>query len=166
MFRFLRQNHLFASFASYSHQNIRTNLFTDIQFDAKQMHVEAYIRLTFSHAGEYSLQYIHFEANIPKTSSKFHIQVFAYMRIFPCKYSHYSEYLVCIASNYIGKPFTTLRPQLIFGSFWKYSLKTNIRFCFYSCKIHLHSLMRNKRIKHVRLLGKETKILFSMFWSI
>ncbi len=48
-----------------------------------------------------------FEANIHKTSSEIHIQVnislqiLAYKRIFACKYSHTSEYLLSIALNYI-----------------------------------------------------------------
>jgi hypothetical protein len=35
MLRYIRKHHLFASFASYSLQNIRTNLHTNIRFDAK-----------------------------------------------------------------------------------------------------------------------------------
>jgi hypothetical protein len=80
MFQYICKQHLFASFASHSLQNIRINSHTNIQFDAKQIHVEANIcfrgniRFTFSHSGKYSLQNICFEADIPKTSSKFHIQ--------------------------------------------------------------------------------------------
>jgi hypothetical protein len=70
MFRFIRKHHLFASFASHLLRNIRTKSDTNIQFDAQQMHVKASIRIRanirykFSHAGEYSLQNIRFEANI------------------------------------------------------------------------------------------------------
>jgi hypothetical protein len=41
MFWNIRKQHLFASFISYSLQNIRTNLHTHIRFDAEQIHVEA-----------------------------------------------------------------------------------------------------------------------------
>ncbi len=37
MFRYIRKHHLFAPFASYSLQNIRTNSNTNIQFVAKQI---------------------------------------------------------------------------------------------------------------------------------
>jgi len=114
MFRYIRRHHLFASFASYSLRNIHTKSYTNIRFDAKQMHVGANIcfganiRFPFSHAGEYSLRNSCFEANIHKTSSEIHIQVninlqiLACERIFACKYSHTSEYLLPIALNYIG----------------------------------------------------------------
>jgi hypothetical protein len=35
-FRYIRKNHLFASFASYLLQNIRTDSHTKIRFDAKK----------------------------------------------------------------------------------------------------------------------------------
>ncbi len=60
----IRKHHLFASFASYSLRNIRTNSYKNFRFDTKQMHVEvdirfrANIRYTLSHAGEYSPQNI------------------------------------------------------------------------------------------------------------
>jgi hypothetical protein len=75
---------------------------------------------TFSHTGEYLLQNISLEANVRKTLSEFHIQantriqtnirlqLFAYKRIFACKYSHTTEFSFCIASNYKGQPFTIL----------------------------------------------------------
>ncbi len=105
----------------------RTDSHTNILFDAK-IHVaanfrfRAYIRLRFSHNGEYLLQNMRLEANIRKTLSEFHIQanirmqIFASKQIFACKYSHTSEYSLYIDSHYLGKPFTSLRPQLIFGS--------------------------------------------------
>ncbi len=105
MFRYISKHRLFASFASYSLQNIRINSHTIIRFDSKQIHVEANIRFrantrfTFSHTGKYSLQNIHLEENIRKTSSEFHIQVnicfkiFAYKRIFAGKYSHQAKIL-------------------------------------------------------------------------
>jgi hypothetical protein len=37
IFRYIRKHHLFASFASYSHQNIRTNSHTNKRFHAKQI---------------------------------------------------------------------------------------------------------------------------------
>jgi hypothetical protein len=89
---------------SYSLPNIRTNLHANIQFDAKMIHVEANIRFganiifIFSHASEYLLQNICFEANFCKTSSEFRIQanirlqIFAYKGIFACKYSHPSKF--------------------------------------------------------------------------
>ncbi len=105
-FRYICKNHLFASFVSYLLQIMRRNLPTNIWFFAKQIHIEANIHFrvnihfranicfTFSHTGEYSLQNICFVANIHKTSTEFHIQanifwqVFAYKRVFTCKYLH------------------------------------------------------------------------------
>ncbi len=76
--------------------------------------------LQFSHTCEYSLQNICFEVNIHKTWKSFQLKW-----IFACKFLHTSKYLLCIASI-----FTSLRPQLIFGSFWKYSLHYASTFCF------------------------------------
>ncbi len=109
-----RKHHLFASFNWYSLHDIHTNLHTNIRFDAKQIHVEANIRFranicfTFSHSGKYLLQNIRFKVNICK--------YWMFKVIFACKYSHTKEY------SLRGMHFTSLRPQLLFGSFWKYSL--------------------------------------------
>jgi hypothetical protein len=86
--QYIRKHHLFASFSSYSLQNISTDSHANIRFDAKR-HAAANIRfrvniqLRFSHTGEYLLAI-----------------------------SHTSEYSLLIALNYLGKPFTSLRPQL------------------------------------------------------
>ncbi len=119
------------AYTIYSHHslilasNIRTNLHKNIQFDANK-----YMLKEYSLQREYVLQHfliltkfakknIHFDANIYKISTNF-----TFKRIFACKYLHTSKYLlanICIqaniASNYLGKPFTSLRPQLIFGTF-------------------------------------------------
>ncbi len=99
MFGNIRKHHLFASFASYSLQNIRTNLHTHIRFDAEQIHVETSIaseQIFASHGlilAKYLLQNIRFETNNHKTLSEFHIQaniclqINAYKGIFTCKYS-------------------------------------------------------------------------------
>jgi hypothetical protein len=69
---------------------------------------------TFSRTGEYLLQNIRFEANIRKTLCKFHIQanirlqIYSYKRILSCKYSRPGKFLLFIASNNQGKPFTIL----------------------------------------------------------
>jgi len=132
---FIRFEVNLSEYRSYSlHiQNIRTDSQTNIRFDAKN--VVANVRFTanicfrFFHAGQYVFQNIGLEVNIHKTLSRFHIQaniclqIFAYKWIFACKYSHTKEYLLHIASNYWGQPFTSLRPQLVFGSFWKYLLR-------------------------------------------
>jgi hypothetical protein len=103
IFRYICKHHLFASFASYSLQNIRPNSHTNIQFDATQIHF-----------GEYLNQNIRFEANIRNYLSEFHIEAnihlktFAYKRIFACEYSHTSEFSLRIASSHKGKPFTIL----------------------------------------------------------
>ncbi len=110
-FRYICKHHLFASFASYLLQNIRTNLNTNIRFYSKQIHFLILPKICFK---IFVLERIH----ICKSLSKFHIQanihlkIFTYKRIFACKYSHTSEFLLCIASNYNGKPFTIsgLRP--------------------------------------------------------
>ncbi len=77
----------------------------------------------FSHTGKYLLQNVHLKAYFCKTLSKFHIQanirsqIFTSKQTFTCTYSHTSEYSLCIASNYSEKPFKSLGPQIIFGSF-------------------------------------------------
>jgi hypothetical protein len=74
----------------------------------QNIHVAANIRLRFSHTGKYLLQNVRLEANIRKTLSKFHIQtnfrlqIFAYKRIFACKYSHTREYSLSIVSQVLG----------------------------------------------------------------
>jgi hypothetical protein len=88
--------------------HIRTNLHTNIWFDAKQIHVEANIRFRanirfkFSHTGEYSQK----------------LQVnFTFKWIFACKYSHTSKYslanirypgYILPEITYVGKPFTVV----------------------------------------------------------
>ncbi len=71
MFRYIRKHHLFASFTSYSLQNIRTNSHTNIRFDAK----------TNTCWRKYLLQ------------KKFSPHIFSYWRIFALKYSFWSESL-------------------------------------------------------------------------
>jgi hypothetical protein len=70
MFRYIRKHILFASFASYSLENIRTNLHINIQSDAKN-----------TCCSEYSLQ------------SEYSHKIFTYWQIFASKYSFRSEYL-------------------------------------------------------------------------
>jgi hypothetical protein len=75
------------------------------------MHVKANIRLRanirykFSHAGEYLLQNIRFEANIHKISSEFHIQasirfIFAYILFEPDIPAHPSRQLIPPSHSY------------------------------------------------------------------
>ncbi len=127
LFRYICIHHLFASFASYLLLIIQTDLHTNIRIHAKntccsEYSLQSEYRLRLSHTGDYLLQNIRLEANIRKTFSEFHIQVniclqiFTHKRIIACKYSYTSEYSLRISSNYLGKPFTSLRPQLIFGS--------------------------------------------------
>ncbi len=84
---------------SPSLQNICTNLNTNIQFDAKQIHGEANICFraniycTFPHTGEYLLQSLCFEAN----NSKLEVH-FTFKRIFACKHLHANKYLLAIIS--------------------------------------------------------------------
>jgi hypothetical protein len=69
MFRYICRCHLFASFASYSLPNIRTNSHTNTRFDAKQIHFLILVNIRFkkyvlkrifailwriSHSSEYS----------------------------------------------------------------------------------------------------------------
>ncbi len=68
---------IFACFGKSPTPFIRTIRFL---FASKYSHVEANIR--FIAKSEYSLQNIRFEANIRKTSSKFHIQVDIRLQIF------------------------------------------------------------------------------------
>ncbi len=87
----------------------------------------ANICLRLSHTGEPN---ICLEANICKTLIKFHIQANICLQIFTHSTSEYSlaifayqQIFAMVASNYLGQSFTSLRPQLIFGSFWKSSLR-------------------------------------------
>jgi hypothetical protein len=125
---------IFANTIYYLH--IRYKIFLQIRVEAN-ICFRASIRFTFSHTGEYSFQNICFDANICKASREFHIclQIFAYKWIFICKYSHTGKYSLCIASNYIGKPLTSLRPHLIFRSFSKYSLHFVSKYSLWSKKI-------------------------------
>jgi hypothetical protein len=104
-------------FASYLHVLVHSlTPFIHIScfiFTSKYSHKFA-CNYSFSHTGEYLHQNICFEVNIHKTLSKLYIQanireqIFTYKQILSCKY------LLSIASNYIGKAFTSLKPQLIF----------------------------------------------------
>ncbi len=123
----------------YSHHSLHIlfKIFAQIHiqiFDLMQkIHVatntrfRAYIRWRFSHTSKYLLQNICLEAKIRKTSSEFHIK-----QIFACKVSLIGKYLLHVASNYLEKPFTSLRPQLISILFDNIRLETNIRYRFYS----------------------------------
>ncbi len=82
MFQYIRRHHLFASFSSYSLQNIRKNSHTNIRFDAKlymsqQIFFRANILFTYSPNGEYSLQ-----------NEFVHTREYSHTS----KYSHTSEY--------------------------------------------------------------------------
>ncbi len=98
---------------------------------------------------------------------------FTFKQIFACKYSHTSKYLLAnitilaniryvMLQNYIGKPFTRLRPKLIFGSFLKYSLgeEYSLPFLFFSHVKSAYSLRIKKRIKRVLFASKRVNIRF------
>ncbi len=68
-----------------------------------------------SRSSKYLLKNICIQANI-------HLQLFAQKRI---------SNTYCF-KLYLGKPFTSLMPQLINCSFWKYSLRKEYSICFYS----------------------------------
>ena len=78
----------------------------------KKIHVavnlcfRANIHLICSHTGKFLVQ------NIRKLYANF-----TFKQIFACKYLHTSEYSLHIASNYLRKPFSSLGPHLILGSF-------------------------------------------------
>jgi hypothetical protein len=78
MFLYIRKHHLFASFASYSLHNIRTDSPTNIRFDAKN-----------SSCSEYSLQ------------SEFPLIIFSCWRIFAPKYLFRSEDLQTLSEFHI-----------------------------------------------------------------
>ncbi len=146
----------------YSHHSlhIRFKIFAQIRkqmFDLMQNNTRCseYSLMIFSYWRIFASKYSP-RSNYPRNLSEFHIQ-----RIFACKYSHTSEYPLRIASNYLAKPFTSLN-LIIFGSFWKYSLRNEYRFysfrmknppiCFdakqankYSLHICLHSLRTEYR---------------------
>ncbi len=104
MFRYIRKLLLFSSFASYSLQNIRTNLHANIRFDAKQIHFLILANFCFKisvlyrilvnrkqilHSSGYSGKYLH-------------------ICIFTCKYWHKSKFSLRVASNYTEKSFAIL----------------------------------------------------------
>jgi hypothetical protein len=137
-FQYIRKHHLFTSFASL-HKNI--------QFDAKN-----------TSCSEYLLQNIHLKVNIRKTLSKFHIQTNICLQIFA-----YQQIFATYCFKLLRKPFTSLRPHLIFGSYWKYSLRMEYSFPFFirfTCKIRRLASMRNKRIKPVLFASKRINIRF------
>ncbi len=101
-------------------------------------------------------------------------EIFVLKRIFANKYS------LSIASNFIGKAFTSLMTQLIFiflKIFASYCLKifawkqitnkyllrkeySGSAFIRFACKIRWIASIRNKRIKHVLYASKRIKIRF------
>ncbi len=96
MFRYIRKHRLFASFASYSLQNRRTDshkysIWCKTNTCCSEYSLQSEYSLEHFHTGEYLLQNIRLYAN------------FTFKRIFAGKCSHTSEYLLHIASNYIGK---------------------------------------------------------------
>ena len=103
---------IFALFASYL--LLRTDSHTNIWL-CKKIHAavnlcfRANIHLICSHTGKFLVQ------NIRKLYANF-----TFKQIFACKYLHTSKYSLHIASNYLRKPFSSLGPHLILGSFWKY----------------------------------------------
>ncbi len=102
-FRDINKHHLFASFPSkYLHKyayvfNLMLNKYM--------------LKLVFALEPIFPSHFL-ILANICKTPSEF-----TFKRIFACKYSHSSKYLLCIASKCKEKPFSSLRPELIFGTF-------------------------------------------------
>jgi hypothetical protein len=88
MFHCIRKHRLFASFASHSLQNIRTNSHTNILFDANKYMSKRIFdseRMFASHfliTGEYMLESIKLEANVDKTLSEFRIQAKIHKQIF------------------------------------------------------------------------------------
>ncbi len=83
-----------------------------------------------------------------------------YLQIF----AYYSKYSLCIASI-----FTSLRPQLIFGSFWKYSLHFASNFLLWSeikkifdkkrifTSIFIRFACKSAYFLHIRLYPLQTK---------
>ena len=118
----IRKHHLFTSFAlKYSQKfTYKYQIWCKKNTCWSEYLLHSKYSLHFSQTGDYSLQNICFEVNIHKTWKSFQLKW-----IFACKFLHTSKYLLCIASI-----FTSLRPQLIFGSFWKYSLHYASTFCF------------------------------------
>jgi hypothetical protein len=104
--------------------------------NVSEFHIQANICLQiFAYKRLFACKYSH---NSEYSQANICLQIFAYKRLFACKYSHNSEYSLptyLIASIYLEKPFTRLRPQLLLGSFWKYLLRRNIRFRFYSFRL-------------------------------
>jgi hypothetical protein len=105
MFLYIRKHPLFA------------DLHTNIQFDAKNTCCNEYslqskyLSKIFSYWRIFASKF-RLEATIRKTFSKFHIQVNIRLQIFT-----YQQIFATYCSNYLGKPFTSHMPQLIFGSF-------------------------------------------------
>jgi hypothetical protein len=95
-FRDIHKHHLFASFPSkYLHKyayvfNLMLNKYM--------------LKLVFALEPIFPSHFL-ILANICKTQSEF-----TFKRIFACKYSHSSKYLLRIASNCKEKPFSSLRP--------------------------------------------------------
>ncbi len=140
----------------HSLQNVRSDSYTNIWFDAKNKYVAGNIRFRanicwrFSHTGEYLLQNICLEANIRKTLSELHIQV--NFRLQTIAYKQTSEYSLYVASNYLEKPFISLKPQLIFGSFLKYSLRKEYSFRFYSSHMNTPPIRFDAKQINIRFI--------------
>jgi hypothetical protein len=148
MFWNICKHHLFASFASYSLQNIHTNLHTKIRFDAEQIctcwskyRFRSNIRFTFSHTGKYLLQNIRFETNNHKTLSKFHIQANICLQIFAMYYFNY----IYFTSKY--SLWSKINKMFAYKSFCFCSfLMGNPPICFHAKQANKPVLFASKRI--------------------
>ncbi len=159
MFRYIRIHHIFASIASkYSHKfsykysiwcKINT-CWSVIRFRANNcFNIFSYWRIFPSkylfwskhsqnfkrnlHSSWYSLANIRIQANVC-------FQIFAYKRMFASQYLHQSEYLLSIASNYIGKPF---HRSLILGLKPVLFVSKQRNICFIFAYIHFEPNIRS-----------------------
>jgi hypothetical protein len=102
---------------SYLLSNIRTNLHANILFDAKKYMLKQILapeRIFYSYF--LILANICFKISVSKQ--------------FACKYSHTSKFSLHIASNYMGKPVTGLRPRLMLKFFDNIRFNLPLNICF------------------------------------
>jgi hypothetical protein len=157
MFRYIHKHLLFTSFASYRFEifaQTRIQIFDLMQNKcmSKQIYASERIFASYCRLMVVNVHCLRLEANIRKfhISHSHSLAIFAYKQVFA--YFHTSEYSLRFASNLIGKPFTNLRPQLIFRSFWNTLSEKNICFRYNSFCMHPF-------IRFVRTISKVAVII-------
>ncbi len=164
MFWHIHKQHLFTLFALKYSQKFKYKYLIISWCDAKQNMLkrifasEQIFASLFSNWQIFTSKYL-FWSEYSQNLAKFPLK-----GIFACKFLHTSKYSRCIASI-----FTSLRHQLIFGSFWKYSLHFASNFSLWSeikklfaekrifTSVFIHFACKSAYLLHIHLYSLRTK---------